>query len=162
MESAPSDAVAGTPTRAPIIQTYTPTGVTITKGSSLADPLTAFAADDGTAYRVNAAKQGKKYLAEWYGSGTGVVAGATNLTVAYDGSASAAVTQTLSVYRYSTSSWVVIDTRAVGATDATVSWSTTSPSLYVSSAGQVRLRVSTTAGASHTVRADQLRWTVEY
>ena len=162
LESAPSEPAAGTPTRAPVVRTYVPTAVTLTKGASSGDPLAAFASDDAVVYRVNAVKQGKKYLTEWYGSATSVVAGATRLTVAYDGSASAAVTQTLAVYRYSTSSWVTIDTRSVSVSDVPVSWSTTTPSLYVSSVGQVRFRVSTTAAAAHTVRADLLRWTLEY
>jgi hypothetical protein len=160
-ESAPSSVVSATPTRTPVILSYNPNAVTISRGVAAGDPLGAMASDDATPYRVNAVKQSKKYVTDWYAS-TSVAPGATRLTLTYDGSTSATASQTLYVYRWSTSSWVQVDTRSVGTTDVTIMWPTTSPSTYVSSSGVVRVRVATTGSAAHAVRVDLVRCALEY
>ena len=78
----------------------------VSTGTGAGDPVANLAADDSTYFRVNAAKQGKKRVADWYGRTTVVPSGAKKLTVVYNGSATLSATQTLYVYRFSTGSWV--------------------------------------------------------
>jgi hypothetical protein len=136
--------------------------VVVSAGTGAGDPVANLAADDSAYFRVNGAKQGKKRIADWYGRTTVVPSGAKKLTVVYNGSATTSVTQTLYVYRFSTSSWVKVGSLAVGNADATMSWSTTTPSNFVSSTNDVRVRVSATAGTAFTSRGDLMRVTIDY
>jgi hypothetical protein len=87
---------------------------------------------------------------DWYGS---VVinqppASVTKLTINYDGKFSISRTQTLYLYNWSTLSWTQINSKTVSTTDVLTNYSTTSPSNFISSTGEIRLRVYSTGGTT--------------
>jgi hypothetical protein len=160
-ESGPSTMASGTPTATPVTRTYVPSSVTVTKGTSLGDAVVNLGADDATYYRVGSVKQGKKHVVDWYGSAM-VATGARGLVIVYDGSNSSSATQTLYLFRYTTGAWVQIDARSVGSSDVTVTWSTTSPSTFISPTGEVRVRVSGTRSSSYAGQGDLMQLTLEF
>jgi multicopper oxidase len=120
--------------------------------------------DDSLYYRVNSTTSGTR-TASWYGQFTGVPVGAKNFSVTYKGRncgtgsgtcpATASKTTTVSIWRWTTSSWVTIaGPTLVGTTDVTFgptavagSPSPTSWANYIGTGtnrGRVRVRVLTT------------------
>ena len=157
----PTPTPTGTTPPPPITTTYAPGSVTVLKGTAVGDPVSNLATDDGVYYRVTAAKVKKtKYVANWYGQAT-ASGTASKLTVNYDGASSISTNQTLYVYNFSTSSWQQVASGTGTATDATATWSTTSPSAYLSSTGAIRLRVYQTGGQAFQSRGDLISFTVQ-
>ena len=145
----------------PTTTTSTPTSATVLKGTAIGDPVSNLATDDGVDYRVTAAKVNKsKYQANWYGQAT-ASGSATRLSVTYDGASSVSTNQTLYVYDFATSSWQQIASGTSTATDQSFTWSTSSPSAYLSSSGAMRLRVNQTASQSFQSRGDLISFTVQ-
>ena len=124
--------------------------------------MSNLAADDGSRYRVGSVRRGNRHLVVWFGQATVDVPGVTDLTLTYDGSYSVPVTQTLQVRNFSTGTWEQVSSATVATADQTFGWSTGSPAPYISSTGQVRLRVNGTNGTPYTCLGDLMRVTVEY
>jgi hypothetical protein len=104
------------------------------------------AEDDTARYEVNATTTTPRRT-DWYATFSGIPAGLQNLKLTYKGRNSVACTQTLSVYRWSTSSYVQLDSRSVGTTDTLIAdIPVSSSSDYVGTGstyrGQVRVRVA--------------------
>ena len=97
----------------------------------------------------------------WYGRMTGVPRALTSLKVTYAGFNSRSCTQELQVYRWTTSSWVQIDSRAVSTTQVTIGdlSPTGAAANYVSTAGEVRVRVRCTANLSFNTAGNLMRIT---
>jgi hypothetical protein len=146
------------------IQTYAASSVTIAKGASLGDAVSNLADSDDRYFRVDSARKGAKWDVDWYGSATIDPAGAKKLTVTYEGSWTASVTQQLYVWDFSTSSWQRFASQTVSTSDIGSTWSTLTPARHISAQGEVRLRVTIQkpTDARVTVRGDQMRFTVEY
>lgn len=123
--------------------TAAPSGVTIEPGGGTlrSGNATRLAADDNLFYEVNSTTSGTR-TTSWYGTFTSVPATLENLRVTYRGKASRACSQTISIWRWSDSSWVTLDTRSVGTTESAAAdlAPTGSPSAYLSG-GQLRVRV---------------------
>jgi hypothetical protein len=87
----------------------------------------------------------------------------TKLTVTYDGKYSASRTQTLHLFDFSNNSWTQVDSRSVGTADVTVSYVSSSPGSFISSVGEIRLRVRATASRNSTFSCsgDFMQFTVE-
>jgi hypothetical protein len=92
---------------------------------------------------------------------TGVPTALTSLKVTYAGFNSRSTTQVLQVYRWTTSSWVQIDSRTVSTTQVTIAdlAPTGAAAGYVSPAGEVRVRVRCTASASFNTAGNLMRIT---
>jgi hypothetical protein len=141
-----------------------PSAVVIDAGSLRSGTFGDLAAADTAYFRTNSTTPllGTR-TSSWYGRITGVPTALTSLKVTYAGFNSRSTTQVLQVYRWTTSSWVQIDSRTVSTTQVTIS--DLSPSgaaaSYVSPAGEVRVRVLTTASASFNTAGDLMRisWT---
>jgi subtilisin len=104
-------------------------------------------ADDNAYFEVNSTTSSTRTSA-WYGRFTAVPRDVRSLRVSYRGRSSASTSQTVSVWRWTTSSWVQIDSRNVGTTEVLVDRSLTGTLTdYVSSAGEVRVRVRCTSGS---------------
>jgi hypothetical protein len=140
--------------------TIAPVEVRITKGSLAGGTLGALAADDGALYRVNSTTS-STFAADWYGRFTHVPNATTSLQVDYLGSNSRSCSQKVSIWRWTTSSWVSLDTRSVGTTEVGL---TRSPSGALgdhvsgpSGPGEVRVRIRCTTGSGRFVTsADRL------
>ena len=122
-----------------------PATAAIETGTLRAGPASRLAADDNVLYQVNSTTVAPR-TSSWYGSFTGVTAGAANLKVTYDGRNSRSCTQTLSAWRWSDSTWQTFDTRAVSTTDVRIG-DVDPPGAsagYVTPTGEVRVRVRCT------------------
>jgi hypothetical protein len=139
-----------------------PSAFTIETGSLGGGTAASLSADDDNYLVVRAPKAGT--TATWYGTFTGVDNGVSTLQAAYDGKASTTCTQTISMFRWSDSTWVGLDNRSIGTGEVLVSGLSPSGTLsdFVSNAsgtGDVRLRVSCVA-SNVIVSGDLMRLTV--
>ena len=85
------------------------------------------------------------------------------ITINYDGKNSISRTQVLYLYNWSTSAWTQIDSRTVSTSDVTINKvQTTTPTNFVSSTGEIRLRVYSTGGTTNYVcSGDWMQFIVE-
>jgi hypothetical protein len=159
-ESAPSAEASATPSRR--IESFAPTSVTVQKGSVRGDPLADLADSDDRYFGVDPIKQGAKWALDWYASATVDAAAASRLTVTYEGSWTAPVTQRLYVRNFASGSWEEIPSAPGETSDATFTWFTVAPQAYVSGGGEVRLRVEMVRSFDRaTALADQILFTIE-
>jgi hypothetical protein len=132
------------------------------KGTVSGGSASSLAANDASCMTVTAAKSGGKYTTDWYGSAV-LAHPAVKLTLTYDGSYSASRTQTLYLYNWSKSSWTQVDQASVGTSDLTRTYTTTSPGNFVSSTGEVRVRVLGSQNrTSFNCRGDYVAVTYDY
>jgi serine protease AprX len=126
-----------------------PGTTTIESGSLRGGTAARLNADDNSYYEVNSTTSGTSRVSSWYGSFPGVSNGLTSLKITYKGKNSATCTQTVSAWRWTTSSWVQLDSRSVGTGEVAIADLTPSGTLadYVSGTtgdGEVRVRVRCT------------------
>lgn len=142
---------------------YSPTGTTILLSTLKSGSYTNLATNNASYYVVNSTTSGTRQT-DWYGTVTVSQAPSTitELTITYDGKNSRSVTQTLHLYNWTTSTWTQIDSRSVGTSDVTITNTQTSPVNYISSTGQIRLRVLGTGTTKNfTCSGDYILFTVE-
>ena len=138
-----------------------PSSFTVLVGSLAGGTVASLGSDDNAYLVVNAAKTTPK-TATWYGGFTGVDNATTTLQSTYIGKSSITCTQVISIWRWTDSTWVDLDTRSVGTTEVTVTGIGPSGSLEpfvsgTSGLGDVRVRVScSNAGASAFVLSGDL------
>jgi uncharacterized protein YkwD len=132
-----------------------PASTTIYSGSLVAGDATRLRADDGSLYQVASTTTGTR-LTSWYGRVSGVSNALTRLAVAYRGSHSAACTQGIYLWSWSSGYWVRFSSTS-GSTSETEASFTLTGSLagYVSGTtgnGDVAVRV-------HCTRSDTVAFT---
>ncbi len=161
-QSAPD--VVTTPPSGPQTKDYAPTAITITRGSIGSGSVTNLGANDASYLRINSVKVGSARQVDWYSSVTIAEprTSVTKLTINFDSHLSASLTQVLYLYNFTTSAWVQIDSRTVGATDVLVSWNTTSPLNYISATGEMRVRQFVTRTSNFSSYADFTQYNIEY
>lgn len=136
--------------------------VTLTQGTITAGSVASLAASDNTKMTVTAAKTGTNWWTDWYGQAV-LAHPPTSLTITYEGSFSVSRTQKLYAWNWSTGAWDQVNSATVSTTDATKTWTTTTPGNYVSPAGEVRCRVlGNNRTSSYTCRADLLKFAYTY
>jgi subtilisin len=139
-----------------------PFAATLEAGSVVAGSYSRLATDDNLFYAVAATTSGTR-TSSWHGRVAGVSNAAKTLSIRYRGRASATCSQTISIYRWTTASWVQLDARGLGTTESQVDRAVTGTVAdYVSGTsgdGEVRVRVRCTAGYGFTASADLLRIT---
>jgi hypothetical protein len=144
--------------------TASTTSATILAGAPRSGSAASLGADDDAYFEVNSTTSGQK-TTDWYGSFSGVSNSLTSLRVSYRGKNSRSCTQVVWVWRWSTSSWVQLDSRTVGATEVSVANLAPGGNLanYVSGTtgdGEVRVRVRCrVSGAAFFSNADLLQIT---
>ncbi len=142
---------------------YVASGTTILQGSLLSGSFSNLAASDASYYVVNSTTSGTR-ANDWYGSVTvsQTPSSITKLTVTYDGHNSRSKTQLLYLYDWVSASWTQIDSRTVSTTDVTITSIQTSPANFISSTGQIRLRVFSSGGTkNYTCSGDYMQFTIE-
>jgi hypothetical protein len=143
-------------------KTYYPTVVTMLKGTIGSGSHLNLGADDGSYLSVNAVKSNKKFYTDWCGQ-TAIAEMPMELTITYNGRYSTSRTQTLYLYNFSTSAWTQINLANVGTTDATKTYTTTSPADFLSATGEIRVRVAASANnRTYSCHADYLAYTIKY
>lgn len=142
---------------------YAPSATTILQGSLKSGSVSNLATNNASYYVVNSTTSGTR-KSDWYGTVfvSQPPTSITKLTVTYDGKYSRNVTQTLHLYNWTSSSWTQIDSRTVGSSDVTVTNVQTSPASFVSSGGEIRLRVlGTGSNRNFTCSGDYVQFAVE-
>jgi beta-lactamase superfamily II metal-dependent hydrolase len=142
---------------------YVPSGTAILVGTLSTGTYSNLATNNASYYVVNSTITGTRKT-DWYGNKTITQApsSVSKLTITYDGKNSRTVTQSLHLYNWTTSIWTQIDSRSVGSTDVTITNIQTSPANYISSTGEIRLRVlSTGTTKNFTCSGDFMQFTVE-
>jgi PKD repeat protein len=144
------------------LSSYEPSATTVLQGKRKAGDFTKLGKDDNKYYEVESTRAGTR-TTDWYGSTTVPVplAGSAMLTVAYSGKNSKAVSQSVHLWSWSASAWILLDTRSVNP-EQPVSIGPVPASPYVSAAGEIRLRVLGT-GTSENFNAagDFMRFSIE-
>lgn len=143
---------------------YTPSSVNIISGSGCSCPVGNLATNNTSYYIVNSTTKSTRKV-DWYG--TVIINQPANsinkITINYDGKNSASKTQVLYLYNWTTSAWTQIDSRTVSITDITISKiQSSSPANFVSSTGEIRLRVYSAGGTTnYTCSGDWMQFIVE-
>lgn len=129
-----------------------PSSTVVETGTLSAGTAARLNADDNSYYQVNSTTTGTRSSA-WYGSFPGVPKTLSNLKVTYKGKNSRSCTEAVSIWNWSTSAWVQLDSRAVSTTEISRGPLAPTGTLanYVSGSsgtGELRVEVkcSTTAG----------------
>jgi hypothetical protein len=130
-----------------------PSSTKIQAGTLRSGTYANLAADDTAVYEVNSTTIAPRST-DWYAGFSGLPSGLQNLRVSYVGRNSQSCTQTVSIWRWSTSSWVQLDARVVGTANVPIANLVPpgSPSAYRStgsSAGQLRVRVACSGPGSN-------------
>ena len=132
--------------------TGTPSGTTVQTGSFRAGSFANLGQDDNLFYQVTSTSS-RTRTASWYGTITGVPNSLRSLTVAYRGKNTTVCSQVVYLYNWTNGTWVQLDSRSVGTTEALVQRSVGGTlSNYVSAStgdGEIRVRVRCT----HSSRA---------
>ncbi|MDQ6914261.1 MAG: S8 family serine peptidase [Actinomycetota bacterium] len=138
--------------------TAAPGGTTVQTGSYRGGSAASLAAADSAYYSVNSTSNGTRTSA-WYGSFTGVPSTLSNLKVTYQGNNSRTCSQTVAIYRFSDGTWVTLDSRNVGTADVRIANLAPggAPASYVSSGGELRVRVRCTNRSSFYSSGNQLQ-----
>jgi hypothetical protein len=142
---------------------YVPVSTTITSGTLNSGTFGNLATNNSSYYVVNSTTSGTRTI-DWYGSIkiTQPASTVVSFTVNYDGKNSASKTQILYLYNWLTSSWTQIDSRTVSTTDVTITYTQNAPANFISSAGDIRVRVYSAAGTSnYTCSGDWLQLNVK-
>jgi hypothetical protein len=127
--------------------------VTVLTGTNAGGSVASLTSNDNNYYQVASATSGTPgdpHIAEWYASFAGVPAAPATLKVIYRGSNTATVTQTVSIWDWTTSAWLSLDSRSVGTVEALLP-SLTPPgglNVYVSGTGEVRVRIRVTQAST--------------
>lgn len=136
--------------------TSSPAAVTLQTGTlrpGSAPIPQALQADDDVFYQVNSTSSGTR-TSMWYGSFPGVARALSNLRVSFKGKQSlSGVNQRVYIWRWTTSSWVQLDSRSVGTSEILVPNLAPTGALsdYVSGSaatGELRVRVRGTHGTT--------------
>jgi hypothetical protein len=142
--------------------TYTPVtrfpGTTVIQTGSLQGGTAAsLNADDNNYYGVNSTTSGT-LTTSWYGSFTSVPSNLSNLKVTYKGKNSRNCTQTIAIWRWSTSSWVQLNSQSVNTTEILIANLSPTGTLsdYVGSTGELRIRVQNTRNSQTFVTSGDL------
>lgn len=148
--------------------TTAPGGVVVEAGSLSGGSAASLAQDDNSYLSVRSTTSYPRQ-SSWYGAFGAVPNSLSSLAVSYKGKNSQSCSQTVSLYNWTSSSWVALDTRSVGSTEVAIDKPAAgTPADYVSGAsgaGEVRVRVACQAssffGAAFTSSGDRLAITYQ-
>ena len=137
-----------------------PSSVVRETGTAAGGDAASLAADDNNYYLVNSTTTGTR-TTSWYGVISNVPNSLTALSATYRGANSATCTQTVGIWRWTTSAWVTLATRSSGTTEFTHAGLVPTGALadYVSGTtgnGEVRVRVRCTRTGNFTSRGELL------
>jgi hypothetical protein len=148
---------------APVNYSYSPTTTTILAGTLSAGTYGNLATNNSTYYVVNSTKSGTRST-DWFASTkiSQVPSSVSKLTIHYDGKNSASKSQVLYLYNWTTAIWVQIDARTVSTTDVLITNVQNSPMNFISTSGEIRLRVFSSGGTkNYTASGDWMSISIE-
>jgi hypothetical protein len=138
-----------------------PTRTTIQSGSLRGGSATGLGADDNVYFSVNSSGWFTR-VASWYGTFTGVPNTLANLAITYKGMSSQSCTQTVAVWRWTTSQWVQLDSRTAATTEVLIADLRPAGTLAdlvsgTAGDGELRVRVQCTRSSSFFTSADLMK-----
>ena len=142
---------------------YSPTSITVSSGTVSGGSYASLANNDALYLKINSTTSGTRKT-DWYGSTvvSQSAASIAKLHVNFDGKNQSSKTQLLYLYNFTNSAWDQIDSRTVSSTDVTISYEQAAPLNYISSGGEIRLRVYTSGGTQNYVsNADWMQFTLQ-
>jgi hypothetical protein len=143
---------------------YSPSNTNVSFGTGCRCKAGALISNNSDYYTVKSTTTGTRKV-DWYGSVTinQPINTVNKLTINYDGNNSVSKTQDLFLYDWTISSWTLINSSNVSSTDVTVNYvTTTNFANYISSTGEIRLRVYSTGGTTNYVCAgDWMQFVIE-
>ena len=163
-----ADQAALTPPPPPVTieKTYSPTTATITKGTITSGSVDSLFANDNVDLAVKSVKVGNSQTIDWYSTTKIDVAPTTvsDLTITYDGSYTSSKSQILYLYNFANNQWQSINTKTIGTTDTTITYTTSAPANYISANGDIQLRIYATqrTSTSFTCNADYTQISIKY
>jgi hypothetical protein len=143
--------------------TYTPISTTILSGTLNSGTNGNLSTNNSSYFVVNSTTRNTRVV-DWYGVAriTQLPSSISKLTINYDGKNSNLRTQILYLYNWSTLAWTSIDSRSVGSTDVTITNVQNTPANFISSTGEIRLRVNSTGGSvNFTSSGDWMQFVVQ-
>lgn len=145
---------------------YGHTAMVLTRGTTN-NSYTNLNANDGTYVTVKAAKSGSYYYSDWYAKTqiSESPSKVTKLSITYDGHYSTSRPQEIFLYNFVSSVWARIDYQTISTTDKTITYTTTNASeitSYISSTGEIRLRIYTSRNRTYYCYADYVKFGIEY
>ena len=163
-ESAIADEAHVTP--AALVKRYRPAQVAVLRGTAGRSRLAALFANDGRRFAVASVRAGRIQFAGLRARARLAEAptALTKLELAYDGSVTARGTRVaLSAFNWRLRSWVTLDgPRLAPTSDRAFRWSAETPADFVSATGDVEFRVAASGPTAFRMRADLVRFSVEY
>lgn len=145
---------------------YAPSAVTLTKGTLVSGDYLSLAADDASYLSVKSVRSGQSQVVDWYAKVVIAQAAGSvvSFSVSYDGHFSVERSQTVYLYNFAANTWQSISSGSVGTTDVPISFVTATPGNFISSLGEIRLRVYSTVKTSsaYTCYADSVAFTIDY
>jgi hypothetical protein len=160
--TSPAPPAAPASFRVPEAVNQSPAATVIQSGTLAGGSAASLSANDNIFYSVNSTTSNPRTTA-WYGSFTGVTNALSNLRVSYSGRNSSSCTQTVEIWRWTTNSWVQLDSRTVSTTEVALNNLVPAGAAadYVSGTsgdGEVRVSVrSTRGGQNFTAGGDFMR-----
>ena len=142
---------------------YSPNSITVTSGTASGGTYASLANNDAVYLKINSTTSGTRKI-DWYGSTivSQSVGSIAKLIVNFDGKNQVSKTQVLYLYNFTSSTWDQIDSRAVSTTDVTITYEQATPTNYISSGGEIRLRVYTSGGSQNYVsNSDWMQFTLQ-
>lgn len=128
-------------TPGPARVTAYPSGTVIQTGSFRRGGPESLTANDGDYFQINSTRSGTR-TTSGYAVFTGVPGNLRGLQVAYRGRNSEECTQNIALWRWTTNTWVRLDSRVVGADEVLVQGiGPANPANFVSADGELRVRV---------------------
>jgi glucose/arabinose dehydrogenase len=132
-----------------------PTGVVFDSGGLLSGSFASLAADDNSYLSV---KPAANRITSWYGRFTGTPKTLSQLRVTYSGGSSVPCAQTVSIYRFTTASWVQLDSRTVANEVLIADLAPPGAASDYVSGGELRVQVRCRADTkSYALNADLLK-----
>ena len=163
--TSPAPPAAPATFRVPVAVDTSPGAVVIETGTLGGGTFAALNADDNVFFRVNSTTTGTRTTA-WYGTFSGVSNALADLRVSYTGRNTVSCTQTVHVWRWSTNSWVQLNSRSVGTTEIALTNLAPAGAAadYVSGTtgdGELRVRVRCTRATNFVAEGELMRITYQ-
>jgi Domain of unknown function (DUF4082)/Bacterial Ig-like domain len=138
-----------------------PGATVVQSGTAAGGNAAALSADDNVFFQVSSTRSGTRTTA-WYGSFAGVPNALTDLRVSYTGRNSASCTQTVHIWRWTTSSWVQLSSRSVGTAEVALAdlIPVGAAADYVSGTtgdGELRVRIRCTRSSNFVAAGELMR-----
>lgn len=136
--------------------TAAPSSTSVSTGSVSSGGAGSLASADGVYFTVNSSGRRSRNVS-WYGTVSGTPSTLQNLTVNVKTKSSGTCNQTVSIYNFSSSSWVALDSRSVGSTPVAFGVAPSGTLSHYVGSGNLRVKVSCSAGSSFAHGTDLLR-----